>query len=104
MSKVEYIYVKAARMDRRVALAETNPDHPDGEAWVAGDERVHRVALTAEVAARLASKDIVRVAGPQVSEAVDVSADNTSGGDQSPPAGSGDAGTPAGSDKPAKKQ
>lgn len=57
----EIIHVRAARDDRRVALAETHPDHPGGEAWVVGDGRIVAVALTPSVALRIAQGHLVVV-------------------------------------------
>ncbi|GIW06365.1 MAG: hypothetical protein KatS3mg060_1170 [Dehalococcoidia bacterium] len=46
-----------------VALFERDPAHPGGEAFIA-DDRPHRVARTAAVAARLAAGTLVEVVVP----------------------------------------
>lgn len=57
----ELITVMAAKVDGRVVLWETNPDHPGGEAFLAGDGRAAQVALTPRVQARLETGELIRV-------------------------------------------
>lgn len=59
MSKL--IRVKAAKRDHRVALWDTDKDHPGGEAYIAGDGSEHEVAETPAVLKALASGRIVRI-------------------------------------------
>jgi hypothetical protein len=54
----KFINVKSGRNDNRVALWEKHPNHPDGEAWVAGDTVV-RVAQTSAVLKGLKDGDLV---------------------------------------------
>lgn len=56
-----YLTIRAARDDRRVAVREAHPDHPDGEIWVTGDGREHTAALTREVARRIGDGSVVVV-------------------------------------------
>jgi hypothetical protein len=57
----ERIIVRGAKDDRRVVVAETHPDHPEGEAWVVNDGREVEVALTPEVSAKLATRELLQV-------------------------------------------
>lgn len=63
------IHVKAGNpAKRQVALWERAADHPGGEAFVAGS-RVVEVAVTQEVARRLANKTLVEVKGAEATAA-----------------------------------
>jgi len=56
----DIITVQSGRDDDRVVLWERNPEHPEGEAYVAGKTPV-RVARTSEVGIRLSRRDLVEV-------------------------------------------
>jgi len=55
---VTYVWVLPAD-GKRVALTERHPDHPDGEAWVAGDELDPEKA---KIPVKVALTDAVRAA------------------------------------------
>src|SRR4029078_9553749 len=61
IAMADKIKVKAKRTDRRVVLFETHPDHPNGEAWVAGNGREVEVSLTPTVQRLLTSGELVQV-------------------------------------------
>lgn len=56
----EYITVRSARNDNRVAFSEQHKDHPNGEAFVYGETPVE-VAKTSEVLRALNDNRIVEV-------------------------------------------
>lgn len=65
----EYIYVKAAKQDRRMVIGEIDDAHPVNEngersIWIAGDERVYKVGQSQGVLAALADKRLVQVDKP----------------------------------------
>jgi hypothetical protein len=70
---VQYIWVKSARSDDRVALYERDPRHP-ADAWgrhevyVAGDGPPVRVAKTERVLERIRAGDLVEVPAPATAE------------------------------------
>lgn len=57
--KPETTHVKGAGTDNTVAFYEQHPDHPDGQAMVANDGRVHEVAKTPDALKAIADKRIV---------------------------------------------
>lgn len=57
----ELITVMAAKADDRAVLWEPNPDHPGGEAFIAGDGRAVTVALTPRVQEKLTAGTLIRV-------------------------------------------
>ncbi len=63
------IYVQAVKRDRKVIISEFDDRHPNGEAWVCGDERVVEVGRTAAVAKALADKSVVEVPKPNGTDA-----------------------------------
>lgn len=68
---IKLIHVKSGRDDNRVALWEKHPDHPNGEAWVAG-EGVVQVARTAKVLSGLKEGDLVEADAPAEKKAKEV--------------------------------
>jgi len=59
--KVELVTVKATKEDGRVALYETHPDHPGGEAFVPADGKSYRVARTPTVEQKIRDGELVEV-------------------------------------------
>lgn len=57
------IWVQPGKSDGRVALFESHPDHPGGEAFVAGPPV--QVALTAMVDRKLAFGELIEVDAPK---------------------------------------
>jgi len=78
----EFVTVKSASRDDRVALWESNTDHPNGEAFIVGNGKTHKVALTAAVQQRLnagvlveVKTKIVEAVAETVTEAVEAATD-----------------------------
>lgn len=61
----ELLWVQPGRDDGRVALSESDPRHPGGEAWVANTGQPVQVALTLAVERKLDSGDLVRCDPPK---------------------------------------
>lgn len=66
----ELITVKAVNQDGRVCLWEANIAHPNGEIFISGDGKAHKVALTTAVQQRLSNGALVEVKAPKVVETV----------------------------------
>lgn len=63
-NKLEFVTVKAAKEDGRVALYENHSanvtkDNPDGEVYVVGDGKAHKVARTPTVEQKLRDGELV---------------------------------------------
>jgi len=58
---MESIHVKAAKDDGKIAFAEQNEAHPDGEATVIGDGEVVKVARTPAVEQAILDGNLVQV-------------------------------------------
>jgi hypothetical protein len=63
---VETIHVKGTRQDGKVAFAEQNEAHPDGEATVLGDGEVVKVARTPAVEQAILDGNLVQVKDPML--------------------------------------
>ena len=63
---MESIHVKAAKEDGKIAFAEQNEAHPDGEATVLGDGEVQRVARTPAVEQAILDGNLVQVKDPSL--------------------------------------
>ena len=50
---MEIVTVRSTTSDGRVIVWERNPEHPNGEVFVSGDQKERRVALTSAVLAEL---------------------------------------------------
>lgn len=66
----ELITVKSAKQDGRVCLWEVNAAHPDGEIFISGDGKPHKVARTSAVQQRLNAGVLVEVKTPKIVETV----------------------------------
>lgn len=112
MNEQDTIWVKCATADGKVCLWDRHPDHPDGEAFVAGDTAA-LVAQTPAVVTALGQGRIVKTSAPKRKQPVAAAvvpaggeqpnqASNQQtppGGQQSTPAGSADPNAPAGTSK-----
>lgn len=76
MAKTKTIFVRSATKDRKVALSEGDPAHPDGEAWVVGypdlpdgsedPANIVEVGETALVRQKLAAGDLLLADAPPI--------------------------------------
>lgn len=72
-NKVEFVTVKAAKEDGRVALYETHPDqvtddNKTGEVFISGDGKAHTVARTPAVEQKLRDGVLVEVGKDEASK------------------------------------
>jgi hypothetical protein len=65
-SPVESIHVKATSEDGKIAFAEQNEAHPDGEATVMGDGEVVKVARTPAVEQAILDGNLIQVKDPML--------------------------------------
>lgn len=57
----ELITVMAAKANDRVVIWEVNPDHPNGEVFIAGDGRSVQAALTPAIQRKLDAGELIKV-------------------------------------------
>ena len=65
---MESIHVRAVSQDGKIAFAEQNEAHPEGEATVLGDGEVVKVARTPAVEQAIADGNLVQVKDPSLPE------------------------------------